>query len=177
MVVDEAYILFGGQSALPLLDTYPNLFITRTFSKDAALAGLRVGYGIGHPDLIAVMKAVKDSINPYSVDMLAERLALAVAEDWDYYLETGRAIQETRDWFAGELAALDFQVLTSQTNFVLAQPSGISAAELFQQLEERRIYVRYFPKTERIKDFLRISIGRREEMETVLAAIEEICSS
>ena len=156
VVVDEAYIHFGGQSALPLLETYPNLFITRTFSKDAALAGLRVGYGIGHPDLIAVMKAVKDSINPYSVD---------------------RAIQETRDWFAGELAALDFQVLPSQTNFVLAQPTRISAAELFQQLEELQIYVRYFPKAERIKDFLRISIGRREEMETVLAAIEEICSS
>ena len=177
VVVDEAYIHFGGQSALPLLETYPNLFITRTFSKDAALAGLRVGYGIGHPDLIAVMKAVKDSINPYSVDMLAERLALAAVEDWDYYRETGRAIQETRDWFAGELAALDFQVLPSQTNFVLAQPSGISAAELFQQLEERRIYVRYFPKAERIKDFLRISIGRREEMETVLEAIKDICSS
>ena len=94
------------------------------------MAGLRVGYGIGHPDLIAVMKAVKDSINPYSVDLLAERLALAAVEDWDYYLETGRAIQETRDWFAGELAALDFQVLPSQTNFVLAQSSGISAAEL-----------------------------------------------
>ena len=177
VVVDEAYIHFGGQSALPLLDTYPNLFITRTFSKDAALAGLRVGYGIGHPDLIAVMKAVKDSINPYSVDLLAERLALAAVQDWDYYLETGRAIQETRDWFAGELAALDFQVLPSQTNFVLAQPTRISAAELFQKLEERRIYVRYFPKAERIKDFLRISIGRREEMETVLAAIKDICSS
>ena len=176
VVVDEAYINFGGQSALPLLDTYPNLFITRTFSKDAALAGLRVGYGIGHPDLIAVMKAVKDSINPYSVDMLAERLALAAVKDWDYYIETGRAIQETRDWFAGELAALDFQVLPSQTNFVLVQPTRISAEELFQKLEERRIYVRYFPKAERIKDFLRISIGRREEMEAVLAAIKEICS-
>lgn len=177
VVVDEAYIHFGGQSALPLLKTYPNLFITRTFSKDAALAGLRVGYGIGHPDLIAVMKAIKDSINPYSVDMLAERLALAAVEDWDYYRETGRAIQETRDWFARELAALDFQVRPSQTNFVLAQPTRISAAELFQQLEERQIYVRYFPKAERIKNFLRISIGRREEMETVLAAIKEICSS
>ena len=106
--MDEAYIHFGGQSTLPLLDTYPNLFITRTFSKDAALAGLRVGYGIGHPDLIAVMKAVKDSINPYSVDMLAERLALAAVKDWDYYIETGRAIQENRDWFAGGIGCAGF---------------------------------------------------------------------
>ena len=174
VVVDEAYIHFGGQSALPLLERYPNLFITRTFSKDAALAGLRVGYGIGHPDLIAVMKAVKDSINPYSVDLLAERLALAAVEDWAYYQETGRAIQQTRDWFAAELTQLGFQVLPSLANFVLVQPSRISASALFQKLQDRKIYVRYFPKVARIKDYLRISIGSREEMEKVLDAVKEI---
>lgn len=174
VVVDEAYIHFGGQSALPLLDKYSNLFITRTFSKDAALAGLRVGYGIGHPDLIAVMKAIKDSINPYSVDMLAERLALAAVEDWAYYQKTSQAIQKTRDWFAVELSQLDFQVLPSQTNFILAKPSQIPASALFQELQERKIYVRYFPKVARIKDYLRISIGSQEEMERVLAAIKDI---
>ena len=174
VVVDEAYIHFGGQSALTLLEKYSNLFITRTFSKDAALAGLRVGYGIGHPDLIAVMKAIKDSINPYSVDMLAERLALAAVEDWAYYQKTGQAIQETRDWFATELSMLDFQVLPSQTNFILVKPSQIPAAALFQELQERKIYVRYFPKVARIKDYLRISIGNQEEMERVLAAIKDI---
>lgn len=174
VVVDEAYIHFGGQTAIPLLDRYPNLFISRTFSKDAALAGLRVGYGMGHPDLIAVMKAVRDSINPYSVDMLAERLALAAVKDWAYYQRTGQAIQETRDWFAGELISLDFQVLPSQTNFVLASPSRIPAGQLFHELQKRKIYVRYFPKVERIKDYLRISIGRKEEMDRVLAAIQDI---
>lgn len=177
VVVDEAYIHFGGQSALPLLERYPNLFISRTFSKDAALAGLRVGYGIGHPDLIAVMKAVKDSINPYSVDLLAERLALAAVEDWSYYQETGRAIHQTRDWFAEQLEGLDFHVLPSLTNFVLTRPSRISASALFQKLQERKIYVRYFPQVARIKDYLRISIGSWEEMERVLAAIGDIIKS
>ena len=174
VVVDEAYINFGGKTALPLLEHYPNLFITRTFSKDAALAGLRVGYGVGSKELIAVMKAVKNAINPYSVDLLAERLATAAVEDWFYYKKTCQNIQKTRDWFAERLAELGFTTLPSQTNFVLTQPTGLSADELFTYLRSKKIYVRYFPSNPRLKDYLRISIGTQEEMERVITIIKEV---
>ncbi|HFU1090023.1 TPA: histidinol-phosphate transaminase [Streptococcus suis] len=175
VIVDEAYVNFGGQTAIPLLDKYPNLFITRTFSKDASLAGLRVGYGIGSKELIGVIQAVRNAINPYNVDAISEALALAVVKDWAYYEETCRKIMATRDWFAEELTRLGFDVLPSATNFLLVRPSRVSAGELFKHLEEEQIYVRYFPNQERIKDRLRISIGTQEEMEQVLARIKEGC--
>lgn len=175
VVVDEAYINFGGQTALPLIDKYDNLFITRTFSKDAALAGLRVGYGIGSPKLMEVINAIKNSVNPYNVDSLAEKLATVAVEDWDYYEGTCQQIMATRDWFAQGLLDLGFEVLPSQTNFVLAKPQTVSASYLFQKLEEKEIYVRYFSKVVRLKDYLRISIGTQAEMEEVLAEIGGIC--
>ncbi|EHJ51812.1 histidinol-phosphate transaminase [Streptococcus macacae] len=174
VIVDEAYINFGGQSAIPLLDKYDNLVITRTFSKDAALAGLRVGYAIANEALIAVMNAVKHSINPYSVDLLAEKLARAAVEDWAYYQVNAKKIQKTRSWFSEQLLRRGFDVLPSQANFVLAKPNDLAADKLFKGLEARNIYVRYFPKVERIKDYLRISIGKQEEMKAVIKAIEEI---
>ena len=173
VVLDEAYINFGGASALPLLDTYPNLFICRTFSKDAALAGLRLGYGLASPELISIIKAVKSSINPYSVDSLAESLGLAAIKDWAYYEESNQKIQTTRDNFAAALKDLGFEVLPSLTNFLLVKPSGLSAAELYQFLREKKIYLRYFPKQERLKSYLRISIGQPQEMAQVLAKIKE----
>ena len=175
VIIDEAYINFGGQTALPLLKKYPNLFITRTFSKDAALAGLRVGYGIGNPDLMAVIKAVKNSVNPYSVNSLSEKLAVAAVQDWGYYEDTCQKIMTSRDWFSQELQALGFVVLPSSANFILTKPL-LSAGALFNYLESKRIYVRYFPKVERIKDYLRISIGRQDEMEKVLMEIQQILS-
>lgn len=174
VIIDEAYISFGGQSALSLLNKYNNLVITRTFSKDAALAGLRVGYAIANEPLIAVMNAVKHSINPYSVDLLAERLATAAVEDWSYYQENAKKIQKTRAWFSEQLVKQGFDVLPSQANFVLTKPHDSATAKLFEELEARKIYVRYFPKVERIKDYLRISMGTQEEMEEVVKAIEEI---
>lgn len=174
VIIDEAYISFGGQSALSLLNKYNNLVITRTFSKDAALAGLRVGYAIANEPLIAVMNAVKHSINPYSVDLLAERLATAAVEDWSYYQENAKKIQKTRAWFSEQLVKQGFDVLPSQANFVLTKPNVFATVKLFEELEARKIYVRYFPKVGRIKDYLRISIGRQEEMEEVVKAIEEI---
>ena len=174
VIIDEAYISFGGQSALSLLNKYNNLVITRTFSKDAALAGLRVGYAIANEPLIAVMNAVKHSINPYSVDLLAERLATAAVEDWSYYQENAKKIQKTRAWFSEQLVKQGFDVLPSQANFVLTKPRDLATAKLFEELEARKIYVRYFPKVERIKDYLRISMGTQEEMEEVVKAIEEI---
>ncbi|EFQ57698.1 histidinol-phosphate transaminase [Streptococcus downei] len=175
VIIDEAYINFGGQTALPLLKKYPNLFITRTFSKGAALAGLRVGYGLGNPDLMAVIKAVKNSVNPYSVNSLSEKLAVAAVQDWGYYEDTCQKIMTSRDWFSQELQALGFVVLPSSANFILTKPL-LSAGALFNYLESKRIYVRYFPKVERIKDYLRISIGRQDEMEKVLMEIQQILS-
>ncbi len=175
VIIDEAYINFGGQTALPLLKKYPNLFITRTFSKDAALAGLRVGYGLGNPDLMAVIRAVKNSVNPYSVNSLSEKLAVAAVQDWGYYEDTCQKIMTSRDWFSQELQALGFEVLPSSANFILTRPI-LPAGELFNDLESKKIYVRYFPKVERIKDYLRISIGRQDEMERVLTEIQQILS-
>lgn len=173
VIIDEAYINFGGQTALPLLKKYENVFITRTFSKDASLAGLRVGYGMGSPKLMAVINAVKNSVNPYNVDLIAEKLALAAVESWDYYEDTCQKIMVTRDWFAKELRFLDFKILESKTNFVLAECPDNGATLLFDYLQAKNIYVRYFPKVERIKNYLRISIGRQDEMEEVLKAIKE----
>lgn len=175
VIVDEAYISFGGETAIPLLNKYPNLFITRTFSKDASLAGLRVGYGIGSPNLIAVINAIKHSINPYSVDSLAENLAIAAVEDWSYYEERVEQIKTTRDWFRKELLALGFEVLPSSANFLLARPTAFLAEELFHYLESKKIYVRYYPNINRIKDHLRISIGSQAEMEQVIMTIQELC--
>ena len=173
VIIDEAYVNFGGQTALPLLDKYDNVFITRTFSKDASLAGLRVGYGIGSPQLMAVIKAINNSVNPYNVNALSERLAIAAVQSWDYYEATCQKIMATRDWFKAELEALDFSVLPSATNFILTRPKGVSAEDLFQYLQANHIYVRYFPKVERIKDYLRIYIGSQEEMEKVVQVIQE----
>lgn len=174
VIIDEAYINFGGETALPLLEKYDNVFITRTFSKDASLAGLRVGYGIGSPKLMAVINAVKNSVNPYNVDSIAEVLATAAVKSWDYYEDTCTKIMATRDWFSQELQAIGFDVLPSKTNFILVKPYGVTAGQLFDYLQSKKIYVRYFPKVERISDRLRISIGTQEEMERVLMTIQEL---
>ena len=122
---------------------------------------------------MAVINAVKNSVNPYNVDLIAEKLALAAVESWDYYEDTCQKIMVTRDWFAKELRFLDFKILESKTNFVLVECPDNGATLLFDYLQAKNIYVRYFPKVERIKNHLRISIGRQDEMEEVLKAIKE----
>ncbi|MGT2957428.1 histidinol-phosphate transaminase [Streptococcus bovimastitidis] len=174
VIVDEAYINFGGQTALPLLKDYPNLFIIRTFSKDASLAGLRVGYGIGHPQIIDLMKAIKDSVNPYNLDSIAEVLAKATVEDWTYYEKTIAAICQTREWFKQELEKMDYTVIPSFTNFLLVKPQGIAASDLYQHLKDHHIYTRYFADAIRIKDYLRISIGSQSDMETVVKVLQAL---
>ncbi|SJZ56477.1 histidinol-phosphate aminotransferase [Pilibacter termitis] len=173
VIVDEAYIEFGGKSAVALLDKYENLYITRTFSKDASLAGLRVGYGVGNKRLTEVIKAVKNAYNPYSVDQLAEALALAATQDSDYYREMNGKIIETREWLSKEVTRIGFNVLPSATNFILAEHERVPAGEIFDFLRENHVFVRYFPNKERIANFLRISIGTREEMEVVLKLLSE----
>lgn len=174
IIVDEAYQAFAGQSVVSLVNTYDNLYVTRTLSKDHALAGLRVGYGIGSARLTQVIKAVKNSYNPYAVDALAETVAIAALEDQAYYQEMTQRVMATRTWFSQALAQLGFETLTSHTNFVLTKPNFTTANTLYEQLKAQHIYVRYFEKPTRLAEYLRISIGTQTEMEQVIACITNL---
>lgn len=167
VIIDEAYIDFAGQSAVSLLDSYPNLIIIRTFSKSNSLAGLRVGYAIGNPAYIQIAESIKSSFNPYSVDRLAEQLATAALEDEAYYVGITKKICETRDWFAKKIENSGFSSLISKTNFVLMTHADIEIKELYDYLKTQNVFVRYFPKIRRLNNYLRVSIGTQEEMEQV----------
>ncbi|MHC5374637.1 histidinol-phosphate transaminase [Enterococcus sp. LJL120] len=176
VVVDEAYIDFGGTSVMPLIDNYPNLVVVHTLSKGFSLAGLRVGYAVAQPALIQVLEGVKSSFNPYSVDSLAETLATAAIEDGEYYQHLQKEISATREAFSKDLLELGFEVLPSLANFVFAKPTKISAEKLFNELKAQHVFVRYF-KQERLKDYLRISIGTPSEMTRVIQIIQQLLSS
>ena len=174
VIVDEAYVAFGAQTALPLIKKYDNLLVVRTFSKSHGLAGLRVGYAMGHPDLIAAMNCIKDSFNSYPVDALAQRAAAAALMDTSYAENIAKLIIHAREYTEGALKALGFQVLPAMANFVFAKPpAGISAQEMMQKLKERHIYVRWFSGA-RIREYLRISIGTMRQMEQMAAVVREI---
>ncbi|MBO0447438.1 histidinol-phosphate transaminase [Enterococcus ureilyticus] len=167
VIIDEAYIDFATESAVSLLDNYPNLVIVRTLSKSSSLAGLRVGYAIGNPTYIQVVESIKSSFNPYSVDMLAECLAVTALEDDTYYTKITNKICETRNWFTTSISNLGFQALSSQTNFILLTHPDIVITELYHYLESQDVFVRYFSTIDRLKNYLRVSIGTQEEMEKV----------
>lgn len=173
VIVDEAYADFAGVSALSLVKDYPNLVIIRTFSKVNALAGLRVGYAIGNPVYIQYIESVKASFNPYSVDLLAETLAIAAVNDSEYYQERTIQICQTRDWFIKKLAQHGFDSLPSQTNFILTSHPTVSAQQLSTYFLANDVYVRYFPSIDRLQNYLRISIGTKTEMAVVLQLIEK----
>lgn len=174
VIVDEAYIDFGGKSVVPLVNSYPNLVVVHTLSKSRSLAGLRIGYAVGNPDLIQVLEAVKSSFNPYSVDMIAERLATAAIEDADYYRHINQEISATRDSFIQSLAELGFETLPSLTNFVLTTHPNLDVELLFKKLSESHIFVRHFKKPERLNRYLRISIGTPAEMQRVIKKITQL---
>ncbi len=176
LIVDEAYIDFGGETALPLIKKYPNLLVVQTLSKSRSLAGLRLGFAFGDPVLIEGLERVKNSFNSYPVDRLAEQVAIVALNDTEYFDRCCSDIVRNREALCQELLAMAFEVLPSQANFVFARPVSIAAAELFQQLRERKILVRYFDKP-RIDGFIRISIGSDEEMQQLLAAIREILAA
>lgn len=165
VVVDEAYIDFGGVSALPLIEKYDNLLVVQTFSKSRSLAGMRVGYAMGNPKLIRYINDVKYSFNSYTMNQTALALGVEAIRDRAYFEETRQKIIDTREWTKKELKALGFTFGDSMSNFIFAAHERIPAKELFEALRKEHIYVRYFSK-ERIDNYLRISIGTREEMET-----------
>lgn len=173
VVIDEAYVDFGAQSAVPLIDRYPNLLVTHTLSKSRALAGLRVGVAIGSRELIDALERVKDSFNSYPLDRLAQAGAIAAYEDEEWFRASCAKVIASRERLTGELQRLGFDVLPSKANFVFARHPGHKAADIFKALRERAIIVRWFDKP-RISERLRISIGTDEECDRLVAALKEI---
>ena len=162
VVVDEAYIDFGGQTAISLVDRYPNLLVTQTLSKSRSLAGLRVGLAVGHPDLIEALERIKNSVNSYPLDRLAIVGAAAAFEDRDYFEQTCKAVIDSREQLVGQLEGLGFEVLPSAANFIFARHPEHDAAALAAKLRAQGVIVRHF-KQLRIDQFLRITIGTPEQ--------------
>lgn len=174
VVVDEAYIDFGGESAVGLVNKYPQLLVVHTLSKSHSLAGLRVGYAIGQADLIQALVRVKDSFNSYPLDRFAQAGAIASMQDRGYFDQTRRKVMATREKLVADLAALGFEVLPSAANFVFARHPRKDGAELAQALRERSIIVRHFKKPARIAPFLRITVGTDEQCQALVAALREL---
>ena len=173
IVIDEAYIDFGGETALPLVADHPNLLIVRTMSKSRALAGLRVGYALGDAGLIAALVRVKDSFNSYPLGRLAQAGALAAVEDEPYFQARLADVVRERGVLTEGLTRLKFEVLPSTANFVFARRPGMAGATLAAGLRQRAVLVRHFAKP-RTADYLRITVGRPDETERLLAALGEI---
>lgn len=168
VIVDEAYIDFGGVSALPLIEKYENLLVVQTFSKSRSMAGMRIGYAFGSEKLIQYLNDVKYSFNSYTMDQFTLALGKASIEDEDYFKETTKKIIATREWTKEELRRLGFEFEDSMSNFIFATHPEISAKQLFEDLKKEKIYVRYFSKPERISNYLRITIGTDEEMQKLV---------
>lgn len=173
VIVDEAYVDFGGTSALPLIRAYPNLLVVQTTSKSRALAGLRVGFAFGNPNLITALNCVKNSINSYTLDRLAIAGAAAAVEDEDYFQAQRKKVMDTRAWSVKRLEELGFAVLPSKSNFIFVTHPAVPARQLFAGLREEGVLVRYFDLP-RIDNYLRISIGTDREMEALAAALEKL---
>tara|TARA_R110002050_G_scaffold9504_1_gene32963 strand:+ start:101731 stop:102786 length:1056 start_codon:yes stop_codon:yes gene_type:complete len=173
VVIDEAYIDFGGETAIVLVDKYPNLLVTQTMSKSRSLAGLRIGFAVGHPDLIAGLIRVKDSFNSYPIDSLAIAAGVASFEDQAYFEQTCQKVISSRQWVISELKALGFTVLPSGANFVFAIHPNNDAAELSAGLRKEGVIVRHFNKN-KIDQYLRITIGTTEENQRLLAAMDTL---
>jgi len=173
VVIDEAYVDFGGETAIPLIAKHPNLLVIRTFSKSRALAGLRVGYALGHPGLIEALVRVKDSFNSYPLDAPAQAGAIASIEDEAYFRARLIDVIAQREATTKGLQKLGFAVLPSSTSFVFARRPGFAGADLAAGLRERAIIVRHFNKP-RTADYLRITIGTPAQTERLLKALGEI---
>jgi len=173
VVVDEAYIDFGGVSCIKLVEKYHNLLVIQTFSKSRSLAGLRVGFSIGHPNLIQALIRVKNSFNSYPLDSLAIVGSIAAIEDNTYFTQCCNQIIQTREYLANELASLSFLVLPSKANFLFVKHSKLSAAMLYNGLKENGILVRHFSNP-LVNDFLRITIGKKEEMISCVKCMKSI---
>lgn len=174
VVVDEAYIDFGGASALPLIDKYDNVIVVQTFSKSRSLAGSRVGYAMANPVLIKYLNDVKYSFNSYTMDRITIAAATEAVKDREYFEATTAKVIKTREWTKNELARLGFEFGDSKSNFIFARHPKMSGQDLFDKLKAEKVFVRHFSKPERIADYLRISIGTDQQMQKLISILERI---
>ena len=171
VIVDEAYVDFGAESCVPMILRYENLLVTQTMSKSRSLAGGRVGFALGSPELISALNRVKYSFNPYNVNRLSLIAGAAAMEDEDYFRDSIAAIEKNRAWTTRELEALGFTVLPSSANFILAKSDRMSGETLYRTLKENGILVRWWADQPRIRDYIRVTIGSAEQM---AALVDEI---
>ena len=173
VVVDEAYVDFGAESCVPLIREYDNLLVTQTFSKSRSLAGGRLGFGAGNEELIRDLNTVRYSVNPYNVNRMTLAAGIACMENDGYNRENCQVIKENREWAAKELKKLGFDMTESMTNFLFVRHPKADGEKLYRELKERGILIRHF-STERIRDYNRITVGTREQMETLVRTIAQI---
>jgi len=176
VVVDEAYIDFGGDTAIPLIRKYPNLLVAQTFSKSRSLAGLRVGAAMGSEGLIEGLERAKNSFNSYPLDRLAIIGAVEAIRDDDYFRSICKKVMDTRAWTIAALSEMGFSIVPSKTNFIFIKPTGLSAGNLYTRLKADNILVRYFDKP-RINDYLRVTIGTDAEMHTFIEKTARIVAA
>ena len=173
VIVDEAYIDFGGESAIPLTEKYDNLLVVQTFSKSRSMAGSRIGFAIGNEKLIQYLNDVKYSFNSYTMDVLTLALGKEAIEDEDYFQMNCHSIMLTREWAKDCMRDMGFLFEDSMANFLFVTHPKYAAQEIFEYLKSKGIYVRYFSKPERISNYLRITIGTREDMKALFEAIQQ----
>ena len=173
VIVDEAYVDFGGESCVPLIDQYENLLVVQTFSKSRQLAGARLGLAMGNAKLIADLNRVKFSLNPYNINRLTLKAGQAALEDTAYFEKTRAAIMDTRAWTMQQLTDRGFTVLDSRANFVFASTNRINGGVLYKELKKKGILVRHFDAP-RIENWLRITIGTPEQMQALMDAVDKI---
>ena len=173
VVVDEAYVDFGAESCVALTKQYPNLLVVQTYSKSRSMAGARLGYAIGNAELIRDLETVKFSTNPYNVNRLTLKAGAAAIAQQDYYTENCKKIMETRAYTKEQLEKLGFTVLDSKSNFLFAKKPGVDGGAIYRGLKDRGVLVRHFDK-DPIRDYNRITIGTREQMDILLSKLEEL---
>ncbi len=174
VIIDEAYVDFGSESALDLVRKYDNVLVVRTFSKSRAMAGNRIGYAIGSKELIKYLSDCKFSFNSYTMDTITLRAGVASIEDDSYFKEKLEAVIFTREWTKAQLKELGFTFPDSKSNFIFAKHESMEASFIFEELKKRGIYVRYFSKPQRISNYLRISIGTDQEMQVFIDELKKI---
>ncbi|MCR4594239.1 MAG: histidinol-phosphate transaminase [Clostridiales bacterium] len=173
VVIDEAYVDFGAESAVSLVDRYNNLLVTQTFSKSRSLAGARLGFGIASKEIISDLRLIKYSTNPYNINRMTMYAGVGALADEEYFESNCKTVIGNREFTADALSKLGFDVLPSKANFIFAKKSGIDGKELYLNLKGKGVLVRHFD-TALLKDYIRISIGSRQQMESFVQALEEI---